>query len=34
MLRVIIAMVVATSAAAVGQILIRRGMLEVGSLEN
>jgi drug/metabolite transporter (DMT)-like permease len=34
MLRVIIAMVVATSAAAVGQILVRRGMMEVGSLEN
>jgi len=34
MLRVVIAMLVATSAAAVGQILIRRGMLEVGSLEN
>ena len=34
MLRVIIALVVATGAAAIGQILIRRGMIEVGSLEN
>ncbi|MCL2877990.1 MAG: DMT family transporter [Acidobacteria bacterium] len=34
MLRIIIAMVVATSAAAIGQILLRRGMIEVGSLEN
>jgi len=34
MLRVIIAMVIATGAAAIGQILLRRGMMEVGSLEN
>jgi drug/metabolite transporter (DMT)-like permease len=34
MLRVVIAMVIATSAAAFGQILVRRGMIEVGSLEN
>ena len=34
MLRVIIAVVIATGAAALGQILLRRGMLEVGSLEN
>ena len=34
MLRTIIAMIIAAGAAAVGQILIRRGMLEVGSLEN
>ena len=33
MLRIIIAMVVATSSAALGQILLRRGMMEVGSLE-
>jgi drug/metabolite transporter (DMT)-like permease len=34
MLRVILAMTVATGAAAYGQILVRRGMLQVGSLEN
>ena len=34
MLRVIIAMTIAAGSAAIGQILIRRGMLEVGSLEN
>jgi drug/metabolite transporter (DMT)-like permease len=34
MLRVIIAMTVATASAAYGQILVRRGMLQVGSLEN
>ena len=34
MLRVLIAMSVAAGSAAVGQILIRRGMIEVGSLEN
>ena len=34
MLRVVIAMLIATSAAAFGQILLRRGMIEVGSLEN
>jgi len=34
MLRVVIAMIVATGSAALGQILLRRGMLEVGSLEN
>jgi drug/metabolite transporter (DMT)-like permease len=34
MLRVVIAMAVAAGSAAVGQILIRRGMIEVGSLEN
>ncbi|MDR0843191.1 MAG: DMT family transporter [Acidobacteriota bacterium] len=34
MLRVVIAMVIATGSAALGQILLRRGMLEVGSLEN
>jgi drug/metabolite transporter (DMT)-like permease len=33
MLRVIIAMTVATASAALGQILLRRGMLQVGSLE-
>ena len=34
MLRVIVALVFATGASAIGQILLRRGMLEVGSLEN
>jgi drug/metabolite transporter (DMT)-like permease len=33
MLRVIIAMTIATASAALGQILLRRGMLQVGSLE-
>ncbi len=34
MLRVLISMTIATGAAAFGQILVRRGMLQVGSLEN
>jgi drug/metabolite transporter (DMT)-like permease len=34
MLRVIIAMTAAAASAAFGQILVRRGMLQVGSLEN
>ncbi len=34
MLRVVIAMTVAAASAAFGQILVRRGMLQVGSLEN
>ncbi len=34
MLRVLIAMTVAAASAAVGQILLRRGMQQVGSLEN
>jgi len=34
MVRVLVAMLVATAAAAVGQIFVRRGMLQVGSLEN
>jgi drug/metabolite transporter (DMT)-like permease len=34
MLRVIIAMIAATGSAAFGQILLRRGMLQVGSLES
>jgi drug/metabolite transporter (DMT)-like permease len=34
MLRVIVAMTIATGSAAFGQILVRRGMLQVGSLEN
>jgi len=34
MLRVIIAMTIAAGSAAIGQILLRRGMIEVGSLEN
>jgi len=34
MLRVIIALFIATAAAAIGQILLKRGMMEVGSLEN
>jgi len=34
MLRVIIAMTIAAGSAALGQIMVRRGMMEVGSLEN
>ena len=34
MLRVIIAMTIAAASAALGQIMVRRGMMEVGSLEN
>jgi drug/metabolite transporter (DMT)-like permease len=34
MFRVLIAMTIAAASAAVGQILVRRGMLQVGSLEN
>jgi len=34
MLRVVIAMTVAAGSAAVGQILVRRGMQQVGSLEH
>jgi bacterial/archaeal transporter family protein len=34
MLRVLVAMTIATMSAAYGQILVRRGMLQVGSLEN
>ena len=34
MLRVLIAMTMATGAAAVGQILLRRGMQQIGSLEH
>ncbi len=34
MLRVIVAMTIAAASAALGQILVRRGMLQVGSLEN
>jgi drug/metabolite transporter (DMT)-like permease len=34
MLRVIITMTIAAGSAAYGQILVRRGMLQVGSLEN
>ena len=34
MLRVLIAMTVAAGSAALGQILLRRGMLQVGSLES
>ncbi len=34
MLRVLVAMTIATASAAYGQILVRRGMLQVGSLEN
>jgi len=33
MLRVIVAMTIAAASAAVGQILVRRGMLQIGSLE-
>ncbi len=34
MLRVLVAMTLAAAAAAVGQILVRQGMQQVGSLEN
>ena len=34
MLRVLVGMIIATGAAAYGQILVRQGMLQVGSLEN
>lgn len=34
MLRVIVAMTIAAASAALGQILVRRGMQQVGSLEN
>jgi len=34
MIRVLITMTVATASAAVGQILVRRGLLQVGPLEN
>jgi drug/metabolite transporter (DMT)-like permease len=34
MLRVMIAMTLATASAALGQIYVRQGMLQVGSLEN
>ncbi len=34
MLRVLIAMTIAAASAAVGQILVRRGMQQIGSLEN
>jgi drug/metabolite transporter (DMT)-like permease len=34
MLRITVAMTVAAASAAFGQILVRRGMLQVGSLEN
>ena len=34
MLRIIVAMTIAAGSAAFGQILVRRGMLQVGSLEN
>ncbi len=34
MLRVLIAMTIAAASAAYGQILVRRGMLQVGSLEH
>jgi drug/metabolite transporter (DMT)-like permease len=34
MFRVLIAMTIAAASAAVGQILVRRGMQQVGSLEN
>src|SRR5512135_1863128 len=34
MLRILIAMTVAAGSAAVGQILVRRGMQQIGSLEN
>jgi drug/metabolite transporter (DMT)-like permease len=34
MLRVVVAMTIAAGSAAYGQILVRRGMLQVGSLEN
>jgi drug/metabolite transporter (DMT)-like permease len=34
MFRVIVAMVIATGSAAVGQIFVRKGMQQIGSLEN
>jgi drug/metabolite transporter (DMT)-like permease len=34
MLRVLVAMTIAAASAAVGQILVRRGMQQIGSLEN
>ena len=34
MFRVIVAMTIAAASAAYGQILVRRGMLQIGSLEN
>jgi drug/metabolite transporter (DMT)-like permease len=34
MLRVVVAMTIAAGSAAFGQILLRKGMLQVGSLEN
>jgi drug/metabolite transporter (DMT)-like permease len=34
MLRVFVAMTIAAGSAAYGQILVRRGMLQIGSLEN
>ena len=34
MLRVLVAMTLAAASAALGQIFVRRGMLQVGSLEN
>jgi len=34
MLRVVVAIAIAAGASAYGQILLRRGMLQVGSLEN
>jgi drug/metabolite transporter (DMT)-like permease len=34
MLRIIVAMTIAAGSAALGQILVRRGMQQVGSLEN
>ncbi len=34
MIRVLIAMTTAAAAAALGQILVRRGMLQIGPLEN
>jgi len=34
MMRVVVAMIIAAASAALGQILVRRGMQQVGSLEN
>jgi drug/metabolite transporter (DMT)-like permease len=34
MLRIIVAMTIAAGSAALGQILVRRGMQQIGSLEN
>jgi drug/metabolite transporter (DMT)-like permease len=34
MLRVIVAMTIAAASAALGQIMVRRGMQQIGSLEN